>query len=115
VWRALSQLEERRLLVGELPSRMSGPEFSRRQALTRIGAIGASAAFAAPLVKSIVVPTAAQAGAVSCVAQGDPCGTPTSNNGCDTSTFAACCPVANGVFCGNFGGTSSGTCICTID
>src|SRR5436305_10494248 len=36
VWRALSQLDERRLLDGELPRRMSGPEYSRRQAVRRM-------------------------------------------------------------------------------
>src|SRR3954464_4874401 len=89
VWRALSQLEERRLLDGELPRRMSGPEYSRRQAVRRMGMIGAAAAFAAPLVKSIVVPSAAQAQA-SCLPQGAICGTP-SQGGCDLSTFPACC------------------------
>jgi hypothetical protein len=97
VWRALSQLDERRLLVGELPERMSGPEFSRRTALARAGMIGASAAFAAPLVKSIVVPTAAEAGA-SCVPQGQQCGTLFDDMGCDTSLFPPCCPGPN-VFC----------------
>ena len=98
VWRALSQLEERRLLDGELPARMSGPEYSRRQAMRRVGLIGASAAFAAPLVKSIVVPSAANAGAVqSCVSINNPCGTPVSTTGCDTSTFPPCCP---GLACG---------------
>src|SRR5690348_16823049 len=42
VWRALTQLDERRLLDGELPLRMSGPEYSRRQAVRRMGLIGAS-------------------------------------------------------------------------
>jgi hypothetical protein len=91
VWRALSQLEERRLLDGELPRRMSGPEYSRRQAVRRMGLIGASAAFAAPLVKSIVVPTAAEAGA-SCVPEGGQCGT---GEGCDTTGFQPCCPAPN--------------------
>src|SRR3954453_19690275 len=62
VWRGLSQLEERGLLDGELPRRMSGPEYSRRQAVRRMGLIGASAAFAAPLVKSIAMPSTARAG-----------------------------------------------------
>src|SRR3954449_2211373 len=97
VWRALSQLGERRLLDGELPRRMSGPEYSRRQAVRRMGLIGASAAFAAPLVKSIVVPTAAQAGA-SCVPQGGSCGAGT-QTGCDTSGFRQCCPGPR-FFCG---------------
>jgi hypothetical protein len=55
-----------------------------------MGLIGASAAFAAPLVKSIVVPTAAQAQA-SCVAESQQCGVNT-GEGCDTSTFPPCCP-----------------------
>jgi hypothetical protein len=111
VWRALSQLDERGLLVGELPRRISGPEYSRRQAVRRMGMIGASAAFAAPLVKSIVVPTAAQAQA-SCLAQGAICGTPTGQVDCDTSTFPPCCPMLGG-FCGqNFNGTLT-RCICT--
>src|SRR3954454_13168605 len=93
VWRALSQLEERNLLDGDLPRRMSGPEYSRRQAVRRMGLIGASAAFAAPLVKSIVVPTAAQAGA-SCVPQNGQCGVQ-SGEGCNTSGFPACCPAMN--------------------
>jgi hypothetical protein len=96
VWRALTQLDERRLLDGDLPRRMSGPEYSRRQAVRRMGLIGASAAFAAPLVKSIVVPTAAQAQA-SCVPLNGRCGEP-SGEGCDTSTFPPCCP-APGVMC----------------
>src|SRR3954468_11667019 len=84
VWRALSQLEERNLLDGDLPRRMSGPEYSRRQAVRRMGLIGASAAFAAPLVKSIVVPTAAEAGA-SCVPPDGTCGDfVPSSGGCET-------------------------------
>jgi hypothetical protein len=109
VWRALSQLDERRLLAGELPHRMSGPEFSRRTALARAGLIGASAAFAAPLVKSIVVPTAAEAGAASCVPPGGPCGQ-SFGESCGTSGFQPCCPVPN-VAC--FPVSQSPTCICT--
>jgi hypothetical protein len=91
VWRALTQLDERGLLDGTLPRRMSGPEYSRRQAVRRMGLIGASAALAGPLVKSIVVPTAAQAGdQASCVPEGGQCGT--YDEGCDTSTFQPCCP-----------------------
>jgi coenzyme PQQ synthesis protein D (PqqD) len=93
VWRAFSQPDERQLLVGELPSRMSGPEFSRRTALARAGLIGASAAFAAPLVKSIVVPTAAEAGA-SCVPPNGQCGTNLGES-CNTQSFPPCCPVPN--------------------
>jgi len=96
VWRALTQLDERGLLEGELPRRLSGPEYSRRQAVRRMGLIGASAAFAAPLVKSIVVPTAAQAGA-SCAGINQQCGTPGPGTTCDPSGFAACCP---GLACG---------------
>jgi coenzyme PQQ synthesis protein D (PqqD) len=107
VWRALSQLDERRLLVGELPQRMSGPEFSRRTALARAGLIGASAAFAAPLVKSIVVPTAAEAGA-SCVPPGGQCGVPV--EGCNTTGFPPCCPVPN-IAC--LPEDDSHRCICT--
>jgi hypothetical protein len=55
-----------------------------------MGLIGASAAFAAPLVKSIVVPTAAQAQA-SCVPQNGQCGN-FDGEGCNTSTFPPCCP-----------------------
>src|SRR3954451_13357844 len=90
VWRALSQLEERRLLEGELPRRMSGPEYSRRQAVRRMGMIGASAAFAAPLVKSIVLPSSARGGfqVESCVPDTGQCGIFT--EGCDTSTFPPC-------------------------
>jgi hypothetical protein len=99
VWRALSQLEERNLLDGELPRRMSGPEYSRRQAVRRMGLIGASAAFAAPLVKSIVVPTAAEAGA-SCVPPGGTCGTfIPMTGGCDTSTSLPCCAVSPPTVC----------------
>jgi hypothetical protein len=107
VWRALSQLEERGLLDGELPRRMSGPEYSRRQAVRRMGLIGASAAFAAPLVKSIVVPTAAQAGA-SCASEGQPCGNFT-GEGCDTATFPPCCPQSPPLSCGP---TKSSFCFC---
>src|SRR4051794_36757003 len=110
VWRALSQLEERNLLDGDLPRRISGPEYSRRQAVRRMGLIGASAAFAAPLVKSIVVPTAAQAGA-SCVPPGGTCGAGT-QTGCDTSGFAPCCP-SPGIFCGPTG--TEGPCTCQVD
>jgi hypothetical protein len=91
VWRALSQLDERRLLVGD-----STPGYSRRQAVKRMSVIGASAAFAAPLVKSIVVPTAAQAGA-SCVPEGGQCGT-NDGEGCDLSNFPPCCQ-ATGINC----------------
>ena len=100
VWRALSQLDERHLLDGDLPRRMSGPEYSRRQAVRRMGLIGASAAFAAPLVKSIVVPTSASAGAQqSCVPENAQCGTPTGGSGCDTMTFPPCCPQPAGLAC----------------
>jgi hypothetical protein len=100
VWRALPQLEERHLLDGELPRRMTGPEYSRRQAVRRMGLIGASAAFAAPLVKSIVVPSAAEAGAfASCVPENAQCGTPSGASGCDTMTFPACCPEPPGLSC----------------
>src|SRR3954467_14763304 len=101
VWRALSQLEERRLLDGEVPRRMSGPEYSRRQAVRRMGMIGASAAFAAPLVKSIVVPTTASAQiTMSCVPEGGTCGNfvPMSG-GCDTETFQPCCPQSPPITC----------------
>src|SRR4051812_32599420 len=87
VWRALTQLDERRLLEGELPRRMSGPEYSRRQAVRRMGLIGASAAFAAPLVKSIVVPTAAEAGA-SCVTLNGVCATVDGEGGFQITTRA---------------------------
>src|SRR3954463_5551494 len=97
VWRALSQLEERNLLDGELPRRMSGPEYSRRQAVRRMGLIGASAAFAAPLVKSIVVPTAAQAGA-SCVPENGVCAT-FDGEGCFNMTTRPCCPQPVGLQC----------------
>ena len=98
VWRALSQLEERHLLDGELPRRMSGPEYSRRQAVRRMGMIGASAALAAPLVKSIVVPTPASAGAMSCVPENARCGT-FNGSTCDPSTFPPCCPQPAGLMC----------------
>jgi hypothetical protein len=58
--------------------------------------MGATAAFAAPLVKSIVVPTAAQAQA-SCVEQGGQCGI-NDGEGCNTQTFPPCCP-APGIAC----------------
>jgi hypothetical protein len=110
VWRALSQLEERRLLDGHLPRRMSGPEYSRRQAVRRMGLIGASAAFAAPLVKSIVLPNPSQAGfQQSCVPENGQCGTAV-GSGCDTSTFPPCCP-ASGISC-QFVGTEE-RCLCT--
>src|SRR4051794_40910888 len=101
VWRALSQLEERRLLDGELPRRMSGPEYSRRQAVRRMGLIGASAAFAAPLVKSIVVPTTSSAGSVaSCVPEGGMCGNFVAmSGGCDTETFQPCCAQSPPITC----------------
>jgi hypothetical protein len=108
-WRALSQLEERNLLDGELPRRMSGPEYSRRQAVRRMGLIGASAAFAAPLVKSIVVPTPASAGFASCVPENAQCGTPSGAEGCDTMTFPACCPEPAGLACARDEG---GNCSC---
>jgi hypothetical protein len=98
VWRALSQLEERDLLDGDLPRRMSGPEYSRRQAVRRMGLIGASAAFAAPLVKSIVVPNPASAGFMSCVPENAPCAT-FNGTTCDTSTFPPCCATPTGLAC----------------
>jgi coenzyme PQQ synthesis protein D (PqqD) len=107
VWRALSQLEERQLLDGELPRRMSGPEYSRRQAMRRVGLIGASAAFAAPLVKSIVVPTAAQAGA-SCVPENGVCAT-FDGEGCFNMTTQPCCPQPTGLQCIHTEGSS---CLC---
>jgi hypothetical protein len=97
VWRALTQLDERGLLDGELPRRMSGPEYSRRQAVRRMGLIGASAAFAAPLVTSIVVPTAAQAGA-SCVPENGVCAT-FDGEGCFNMTTQPCCPEPAGLQC----------------
>jgi hypothetical protein len=109
VWRALSQLDERRLLDGDLPRRMSGPEYSRRQAVRRVGLIGASAAFAAPLVKSIVVPTAADAGFQSCVPEGQACAN-FDGEGCNTSTFPPCCPQNPPLNCRS---TESPFCFCT--
>jgi hypothetical protein len=109
VWRALTQLDERGLLDGDLPRRMSGPEYSRRQAVRRMGLIGASAAFAAPLVKSIVVPTAAQAGA-SCVPENGTCGTFNGEGGCNTSTFPPCCAAMNVSCFAN----DSNQCLCQV-
>jgi hypothetical protein len=111
VWRALSQLEERNLLDGQLPRRMSGPEYSRRQAVRRMGLIGASAAFAAPLVKSIAVPTTASAGAtMSCIPPGGVCGDfIASSGGCELENHPPCCPQSPPVSCT---ANDSNQCVC---
>src|SRR3954469_11830967 len=111
VWRALSQLEERRLLDGELPRRMSGPEYSRRQAVRRMGLIGASAAFAAPLVKSIVVPTTSSAGSMaSCIPPGGVGGDfIPSSGGCELENHPPCCPQSPPVSCT---ANDSNQCVC---
>jgi hypothetical protein len=64
VWRALQRLGDEHLLADPF-SPPSGTQLSRRQVLQRIGVAGAAAGLALPAVKSIVVPTAAQAQAVT--------------------------------------------------
>jgi hypothetical protein len=58
--------------------------------LIRVGAVGATAALAAPVVRSIVAPTPAQAGVQSCVQSGAQCGT-FDGKGCNTQGFVQCC------------------------
>jgi hypothetical protein len=63
---------------------------SRRDALRRVALVGAGAAAAAPLVKSIVAPTPAQAGTTPCFPDGTGC-----------SIDAQCCSNnCNGGVCG---------------
>ena len=90
VWRAVSQLDERRLLLASSPRRMSGPEFSRRQALLKAAGAGAAAGLAIPVIKSIVAPTPAQAQA-SCVPLNGQCGVLGPQFFCVTTGFAPCC------------------------
>ncbi len=90
VWRAVSQLDERRLLLAPSPRRMSGPEFSRRQALLKAAGAGAAAGLAIPVIKSIVAPTPAQAQA-SCVPLNGQCGLEIGEGICSTAGFGPCC------------------------
>src|SRR5581483_8312784 len=78
VLRALRRLDDARLL--ETPA-AEGRAWARREALRRIGLAGAAAGLAAPVVKSIVVPTPAEAQA-SCTDNGQMCGTVVMPTGC---------------------------------
>ena len=106
IWSALGRLEECHLLAGEAGCPMPGPDLSRRQALVRIGATGAAAGLALPVIKSIVAPDPAAAGSVACSGPGIVCGTVQSGS---------CLP--NGVSCCNgcqmSGGATDGSpCMC---
>jgi hypothetical protein len=86
VWRALVRLSDEHLLAEPL-SPPSGIQLSRRQVLARIGVAGAAAGLALPAVKSIVAPTAAQAGVTipACACGGDCSG------GCICPPACSCC------------------------
>jgi Coenzyme PQQ synthesis protein D (PqqD) len=85
VWYALEQFNKDRLLEEKMesPAAFKIAGLSRRQMVRRLGL---AAMVAIPVVTSIVVPTAVQAG-TSCIPLGSPC-SPTAPN---------CCP---GLFCG---------------
>jgi coenzyme PQQ synthesis protein D (PqqD) len=89
--RALQRLDDAHLL--EAPA-AEGRQWSRREALRRIGMAGAAAGLAVPVVRSIVVPTAAEAQA-SCTPELGVCGTVSTPTGC-VPTGPACCA---GLFC----------------
>jgi hypothetical protein len=72
---ALAQLEERHLLDGAPTRATAGADLSRRQILVRIGATGAAAGLALPVINSIVAPAPASAGSLVCFAFGQTCGT----------------------------------------
>ena len=92
VWRAVSQLDERDLLLSPSPRHMGGSEFSRRQALVKAAGAGAAAGLAIPVIKSIVAPTPAQAQA-SCVPLNGQCGV-FQGSACVTTGFGPCCTVS---------------------
>jgi hypothetical protein len=81
VRRALQRLQDTHLLEGE---------WSRRETLRKIGLAGTAVGLGLPVVRSIVIPTPAQAQA-SCVGLGAMCGTVVDvNTGCTSTT--PCCP-----------------------
>jgi hypothetical protein len=83
VWYALEQFNKDRLLEEKIepPAAFMIAGMSRRQ---MVRTLGLAAMVAIPLVTSIVVPTAVQAG-TSCIGDGNPC-----------PTGSGCCP---GLFC----------------
>jgi hypothetical protein len=88
VLRALGRLHETHLLLAA-PAPVERRQWSRREALRRVGMAGAAVGLGIPVVKSIVVPTAAEAQA-SCTSQGGMCGTVVMPTGCVPSA-APCC------------------------
>jgi hypothetical protein len=102
VLRALQRLDDAHLLEAPVPAERH--QWSRREALRRIGMAGAAAGLAVPVVSSIVVPTAAEAQA-SCTPNTQMCGTVVLPGGCVPSA-APCCagllcqgPSLNGAPC----------------
>jgi hypothetical protein len=103
VLRALQRLDDAHLL--EAPA-AEGRGWSRREALRRMGMAGAAAGLAVPVVKSIVVPTAAEAQA-SCTGVGQTCGTVSLPTGCVPSAPACCA----GLLCQGLA-VEGATCVC---
>jgi hypothetical protein len=107
VWLAIDQLDENRLLEGNVPSRFSGQ--SRREVIKKIGL---ASMIAIPVVASLVAPKNAMAN-VSCICfSGDDCTFPgfetcTSRNCCNAASICApespcsspCTPGIHPVFC----------------
>jgi len=79
VWKALLQLDKARLLREPVVPPGEVHRFSRRDLARKLGA----AAILAPVVLSILAPTAAAAGS------GAPCGHGPSNCGCDSGFYCA--------------------------
>jgi coenzyme PQQ synthesis protein D (PqqD) len=69
---AFVRLSDARLLEQRVPPAANG-QWSRRQALRKIGFAGAAAGLGLPVVKSIVAPTQADAGSLLCGTPGQPC------------------------------------------
>jgi hypothetical protein len=91
---------------------MAKPDFSRRQALLRVGAAGAAAGLALPVIKSIAAPAPASAFSVPCGNEGGGCGTwDTTADSCVGG--APCCNLD--LICAPNGPSTQGTpCICFI-
>jgi coenzyme PQQ synthesis protein D (PqqD) len=103
VGRALVRLGEAHLLEQPIAVAADGHEWSRRQVLRKVGAVGAAAGIGLPVVKSIVAPTPADAQVTGCVATDEVC---SESSGCFPGL--ECCSA--NASCGL--DTASGNCLC---
>jgi hypothetical protein len=84
---AVEQLAERGLLT-QAPS--TGPGVSRREVVRKAAVVGAGAAVAGPVIKSIVAPTPAMAQSGECVPVGESCQQISDCCDCDPSLEKVC-------------------------